>query len=579
MCFKKKGENKMKDANYYNNKWKRSPIIYGGRALRGRKDRINVDVKEFISTNDVIINDVVKKYRLKKRKTDDTVLAVQKWVVKFLTYKSDDKENQTPEFWQFPFETLQSQIGDCEDGAILITSLCIAAGVPSYRVKVSAGYVQSAPTAPQGGHAYCIYLADDEDWRIIDWCVVDNKRTLVQTPNGSKRISKLKKDDWVIGYDEKKKEPALTKIKKIGNRFAKNLYKIEFENSDPLFVTGEHPFLVNNEWIRADELEEGMEPYWIKPQKLFARFHNYKKDVWRKKAAEKSAATKKKNGDYIKLSERQTKNNTFTWPSVRKKLSKNNCMKNPEIMMKAYQTRENGKISGPETKFVEYCEKHNLPIEFVGDGKYWIKTSDGPKNPDFHIPGTKKVIEVSDKSFEYFRNWEDYKIERTKLFEEKGYKVDFVLFNRDKFDTSVDVNSLHSFALNGNKITKITNIEKNGKTSKYRNGSTVWNLHCEPHNNFIVNGNVVHNCYYEDSNIKVLKKPLAKNGGQRNAYKETWFTFNNEYSWNQTSLKLDGRISNDVAELSSNTKEETLIESKSQMKDILADIDKKYKAK
>ena len=48
--FKKKGDNKMKDAKYYNKKWKQSPIIYGGRALRGRKDRINVDVKEFIST-------------------------------------------------------------------------------------------------------------------------------------------------------------------------------------------------------------------------------------------------------------------------------------------------------------------------------------------------------------------------------------------------------------------------------------------------------------------------------------------------------------------------------------------------
>jgi len=245
----------MKDANYYNKKWKRSPIIYGGRALRGRKDRINVDVKNFITTNDAILDNIVKKYRLKKSSTDATVLAVQKWVVKFLTYKSDDKENQTPEFWQFPFETLQSQIGDCEDGAILITSLCIAAGVPPFRVKVSAGYVQSAPHAETGGHAYAIYLASDSEWRIIDWC------------------------------------------------------------------------------------------------------------------------------------------------------------------------------------------------------------------------------------------------------------------------------------------------------------------------------------YFQDSNIKVLKKPLAKNGGQRNAYKETWFTFNNEYSWNQTSLKLGGRISNDVADLSSNTKEETLTESKTQMKDILADIDKKYKAK
>jgi len=214
MCWffkKKKDKNKMEEQemalrneDYYNNKWPKAPIIYSGRALRGKRERIGVDVKNFISINDEIINDIVKKYSLQKRTHDDTALAVQKWVVRFLTYKYDDELNLTPEFWQFPFETLQSQHGDCEDGGILIAALCIAAGIPGWRVKVAAGYVQSAPTAPQGGHAYCIYLADDGEWRILDWCYYEDSNTPVKAKplakNGGQRNAY--KDVWFTFNNE-----------------------------------------------------------------------------------------------------------------------------------------------------------------------------------------------------------------------------------------------------------------------------------------------------------------------------------------------------------------------------------------
>ena len=51
-------------------------------------------------------------------------------------------------------------------------------------------------------------------------------------------------------------------------------------------------------------------------------------------------------------------------------------------------------------------------------------------------------------------------------------------------------------------------------------------------------------CYLQDSKLPIKKKPLAKDGGQRKAYKEVWFTFNDKFSWNQKSLQLNGRISN-----------------------------------
>lgn len=149
--------------NYWDTKWPKAPIIYNGRTLKKNNDKIGVDVKDFITHNDEVLLAVVNKYNLKKTTCDETALAVQKFVVENVIYKYDTESSLVPEFWQFPFETIFSKVGDCEDGAILIASLCINAGIPEWRVKVAAGYVQPNPNAPQGGHGYCIYLADDNE--------------------------------------------------------------------------------------------------------------------------------------------------------------------------------------------------------------------------------------------------------------------------------------------------------------------------------------------------------------------------------------------------------------------------------
>ena len=160
----------------WNNNWKKNPVIYDGRVLRNNFSRIPVDVKNFISKNDEILKKIIKRNRLKKTSYDKTAHAIQKWVVRNLNYKYDKDNNKCEEFWQFSFETLYSQIGDCEDGAILICALCINAGIPSFRCKVAAGMVKPSETAPEGGHAYCIYLASDNKWRILDWCFFEDSR-------------------------------------------------------------------------------------------------------------------------------------------------------------------------------------------------------------------------------------------------------------------------------------------------------------------------------------------------------------------------------------------------------------------
>jgi predicted flap endonuclease-1-like 5' DNA nuclease len=174
-------------SEYWNSKWKTAPIIYTGRALRGEsyKKQIDVDVKAFIKENDAILWHVITQAGLRKDRPNETALAIQNFVCNFLKYKYDDETVDCPEFWLFPFESIQSGIGDCEDGAILIAGLLINAGIPNWRVKVCAAQVFADPIfAPSdtelGGHAYCIYLADREEserkleWVILDWCYLQD---------------------------------------------------------------------------------------------------------------------------------------------------------------------------------------------------------------------------------------------------------------------------------------------------------------------------------------------------------------------------------------------------------------------
>lgn len=180
----------MSQEDFWNNKWKKEVVLYNGRTLRLGQTLIKNDVKNFITVNDNLLQKVVEQYGLKRSTYNETAHACQKFVVEYMDYISDTKTSNSAEFWQFPFESLASKTGDCEDGAILMASLMINAGIPSWRVKVCAGYVRPEPTAPQGGHAYCIYLADRKDnsleWEIHDWCYYEDS----EIPTGEKPLAK-----------------------------------------------------------------------------------------------------------------------------------------------------------------------------------------------------------------------------------------------------------------------------------------------------------------------------------------------------------------------------------------------------
>jgi predicted transglutaminase-like cysteine proteinase len=138
------------------------PIIY--RAQNGNPR----DVRTFLFDKSHILDAYIKYYGLKGIDDEDTMRRILIWVIDHLRYVGDETNKGQVEYWQNPEDTIITLRGDCEDGAILIKSLALVAGVPDWKVKILAGMVVG------GGHAYCTFIRWDDTQVILDWCYWPN---------------------------------------------------------------------------------------------------------------------------------------------------------------------------------------------------------------------------------------------------------------------------------------------------------------------------------------------------------------------------------------------------------------------
>jgi predicted transglutaminase-like cysteine proteinase len=117
------------------------------------------------------------------------------WVQENLEYVSDDKQYKTPEYWAKPLETLKSMKGDCEDGAFLIHSLMLNAGIPWEQIKTYGGEVYAGPNAPNGGHGWTVYQREsDDEWVVLDWCYYPNQKEVGERTPMKDDLRYI--DDW-----------------------------------------------------------------------------------------------------------------------------------------------------------------------------------------------------------------------------------------------------------------------------------------------------------------------------------------------------------------------------------------------
>jgi hypothetical protein len=156
---------------------KEGKIVYSGRVIQAGNQKLllPIDVRTLITPNDCALQDLIEQQKLKGSSDDETMWNIQKWVAKNIKYVSDSTNSGVPEYWQFPFETLALRLADCEDGAILIASLAICAGIPVNKVRVVAGFVKPHEvTAPEGGHGYVAFERADKSITAIDWCFYED---------------------------------------------------------------------------------------------------------------------------------------------------------------------------------------------------------------------------------------------------------------------------------------------------------------------------------------------------------------------------------------------------------------------
>jgi len=165
--------------SFWDDKHPRSPVLYEGRPLPGARTAWDMDVRRFIyPPGDAVLARLLagfdgdlERARLSMvvGNADAAAWAIQRFVCRVMSYASDDMIG-SPEYWLFPGETLALRRGDCEDGAILIASLCRAVGIPAFRIRVAAGLVDPGRGAPEGGHAWASFLRADQTWVALDWC-------------------------------------------------------------------------------------------------------------------------------------------------------------------------------------------------------------------------------------------------------------------------------------------------------------------------------------------------------------------------------------------------------------------------
>jgi predicted transglutaminase-like cysteine proteinase len=77
------------------------------------------------------------------------------WIVENIKYKSDLIIHNTPEYWQYPNETLSLKTGDCEDMAILAYFMALQAGIPNWRLQLAVGDCRG------GGHCWLQYISPE----------------------------------------------------------------------------------------------------------------------------------------------------------------------------------------------------------------------------------------------------------------------------------------------------------------------------------------------------------------------------------------------------------------------------------
>ena len=108
---------------------------------------------------------------------------LHRWVLENFPYITDEQQYGRDELWVPPVMSLRAGRGDCEDGAFLLHSLMLNAGIPANRIRTYGGMVEVPGTGAEGGHAWTAYRREsDNEWVILDTSYYPNPSPVNSLP-------------------------------------------------------------------------------------------------------------------------------------------------------------------------------------------------------------------------------------------------------------------------------------------------------------------------------------------------------------------------------------------------------------
>ena len=169
--------------NSLNSKYSLARVLYGSRPLPKVSKRIKLDVRNFITPYDSMVEKIVHDNNLDMLDDDIKVMRCFSWVRNNITYIPDKVAQGLAEYWQYPYETLYYRHGDCEDFSILLYTLLLTSGVPYYLIRLSYGDVDDGK-GNKGNHVFLTYyLEDKERWVLMDATYYPNDLFPVARPD------------------------------------------------------------------------------------------------------------------------------------------------------------------------------------------------------------------------------------------------------------------------------------------------------------------------------------------------------------------------------------------------------------
>jgi len=554
--------------DYWNNKWVQSPIIYEGRALRGEAYdmQIDVDVKTFIKKNDEILKFIIEQYDLKKKTNNETALACQKFVYNFLKYKFDEESSECPEFWEFPFEAIQFGVGDCvayyeeiftKEGIKQIGNLKIGDEILSYDFT---------------NQKFC-YKPITNIWEKgkLDICRVlfRNGQTIDVSENHPFWIRQTQKDS--IYEKTYLKDIDLLKWWKrktpIARKIPYNIKDIEWITEELCFVIGH--FLAEG-WhekegkIRSSgyELLENIIPILEKNDIPYSEYTNTS-------GVPCITFLKSEFKSFLRL----FKEDSFKIhiPEVIFHLPENKL----EALIngfylgnghygnypdkRGYASNKQEVLSTSSKKLAEDIQRMGLQlgktyhiwkqVKHGGLGKKPIyRITYNPKSHFLKEYGYPNISEISIREYEKIGKIRmlDFEVQDTNSYVFKNGIIGHNCEDGAILIAALMINAgVPSFRV---KVTAGSVLaDPNVAPSEDNIGGHGYAIYLADRSDSErgLEWVILDWCYLPDPDTPIEKKPLAKNGGHDNAYKDVWFTFNDEYSWAQNDFEVkEGRISN-----------------------------------